>query len=57
MENYTKEDVKSMEVQAVIIRKDGTVEQLGTISYWHKSFFKRLFWNLKNFLLKIYGRT
>jgi len=34
--------LKSSEVQAVIIRADGTREELGTIAYWHRNPFKRL---------------
>ena len=34
-------DVKSVEIEAVIIRADGRRENLGTISYWHKNPFMR----------------
>jgi hypothetical protein len=29
-------------IQAKVIRANGDIEDLGTISYWHKSWFKRL---------------
>lgn len=34
--------LKSSEVQAVIIRADGTREELGTIAYWHRNPLKRI---------------
>jgi hypothetical protein len=37
-----KANVKSVQFEAVIIRKDGTRENLGTISYWNKSWIKRV---------------
>lgn len=30
-------DVKEAQLQAVVIRKDGSKEDLGTIAYWHKN--------------------
>lgn len=38
---------KEATIEAVIIRADGTVEQLGVISYWHKNPLKRLAWRMK----------
>jgi hypothetical protein len=49
-----KEPIKKMEIQAVIIRKDGTREDLGVISYWHSNIFKRLMWRVKNGLKLVY---
>lgn len=37
-------------VSAVITRADGSVEDLGVISYWHRSFFRRLLWRVKRFI-------
>ncbi len=37
-------------VHAVITRADGTVEDLGCISYWHKSPLKRMIWRLSRWL-------
>jgi len=42
--------VKQMEISAVITRADGTVENLGTIQYWHKNPLKRLLWRIKKWL-------
>jgi len=42
--------VKQMEITAVITRADGTVENLGTIQYWHKNPLKRLLWRIKKWL-------
>jgi len=30
--------------EATIIRKDGSREDLGVISYWHRNPFRRLWW-------------
>lgn len=35
-------------IAAVVIRADGTKEDLGVVSYWHKNPLKRLAWRLKN---------
>jgi hypothetical protein len=35
-------NVKEIEIQAVVIRADGTREDLGQVSYWHKNPIKRL---------------
>ena len=42
--------VKQMEISAVITRADGTVENLGTIQYWHKNPLKRIIWRIKKWL-------
>jgi len=36
------EDVKAAQIDAVIIRADGTKENLGTIAYYHKNPLMRL---------------
>ena len=46
-----KQDAKSpfsqISIEAVVIRKDGTREDLGTISYWHKNPLRRLIWRMR----------
>lgn len=42
----SQQSIKSITVEAVVTRADGTVEDLGVISYWHKNplirFWRRL---------------
>gem|GEM_PF-1483409 len=33
-------------IHAVVTRADGTVEDLGVVSYWHKSWWKRALWRI-----------
>jgi hypothetical protein len=41
----TNSDIKSAEIQAVVIRADGTTQDLGTIAYYHVNPLKRFaFW-------------
>lgn len=40
---------KSAQVSAVIIRADGSKEDLGVISYYHTNPFKRMMFNIKKF--------
>jgi hypothetical protein len=40
-------DVKEASIQATVIRADGTVEELGVVSYYHKNPLKRAMWALK----------
>jgi hypothetical protein len=42
--------VKQMEIAAIITRADGTIENLGTIQYWHKNPLKRILWRIKKWL-------
>jgi hypothetical protein len=42
--------VKEMVLSAQIIRADGTVEDLGTIQYWHSNPIKRIIWRIKTWL-------
>ena len=42
--------VKQMEISAIITRADGTIEDLGTIQYWHKNPLKRIIWRIKKWL-------
>jgi len=41
---------KEIQLVATITRADGTVEELGTIDYWHQSFIKRILWKIKKWL-------
>jgi hypothetical protein len=42
--------VKQMVLSAQIIRADGTIEDLGTIQYWHLNPIKRIIWRIKTWL-------
>jgi hypothetical protein len=44
------ENVKFASIEAVVIRADGTREDLGTICYYHKSPLKRLAWRVASLL-------
>ncbi|CAA2139567.1 hypothetical protein [Hyphomicrobium sp. ghe19] len=43
-------NVKEAQIQAVVIRADGSREDLGTISYFHKNPLRRWLWRLKELL-------
>lgn len=49
MDVLSKSPIKSSQISAVIIRADGTREELGIVSYWHKNIFKRAWFNIKKF--------
>jgi hypothetical protein len=38
--------VRSMSIEATVIRADGRVERLGTVCFYHKSPLRRLAWRL-----------
>jgi hypothetical protein len=40
-------DVKEATIEAVVIRKDGTREDLGVVSYYHQNPLKRAMWALR----------
>ena len=42
--------VKQMEVSARIIRADGSIQELGVISYWHINPLKQILWRIKKWL-------
>lgn len=42
---------RAAEVQAVVIRADGTREDLGVIAYWHRNPLKRLWFFIRKNLL------
>ena len=43
-------NAKEAQIHAVITRADGTVEDLGVVSYWHKNPVKRFLWRIKQWL-------
>jgi len=44
--NFATRQPVSMALSAVVIRKDGTREDLGQIAYWHRNPLKRFWWAL-----------
>lgn len=44
------QQVKNASISAVIIRADGTREDLGVIAYYHKNPLKRLAWRIASLL-------
>lgn len=42
-----KSGVKMVAIDAVVIRADGRREDLGTISFWHRNLWRRLWWAIK----------
>lgn len=47
MSDQVAKGVVSAEVSAVVTRADGTVQDLGIVSYWHKNPFRR--WWVRHF--------
>lgn len=41
---------KHASIEAVVIRADGAVERLGTVSYWHRNPLKRIAWRVRRWL-------
>lgn len=37
-------------IEMIVTRADGTVENLGVVSYWHRNPLKRLAWRIRNSL-------
>ncbi len=37
-------------IEITVIRANGTTEQLGVVSYWHRNPFKRFAWRLRRWL-------
>jgi hypothetical protein len=46
----TRANVREATVEVTIIRADGRIERLGTVSYWHKNPLKRLAYNAAKFI-------
>jgi hypothetical protein len=45
---HATSESKSVTVEAVVIRADGTREDLGVIARWHRNPFRRLLWRLQD---------
>jgi hypothetical protein len=43
-------NAKELQLHAVVIKADGTIEDLGVIDYWHKNPIKRIIWRIKTWL-------
>ncbi len=41
--------VRKQTVEAVVIRADGTVENIGVVAYWHRSRLMRALWRIRQF--------
>ena len=39
-------------IEAKIVKADGTVIELGTVDYYHRSFFVRLWWRISRLFNK-----
>lgn len=46
----TQSNAEEISIQAVVIRADGTREDLGTIAYWNKNPLKRWAHNVSRFI-------
>lgn len=45
-------------IEMIVTRADGTVENLGVVTYWHRNPLKRLWWRTKKYLgKKLSGRS
>lgn len=42
-----RSDIQQAQIDAVVIRADGSRENLGTIAYYHKNPMRRLAWRLR----------
>lgn len=47
-----KAGAKRVSLRAVVTRADGTVEDLGVVSYWHKNPLMRAWFHFKEFIKK-----
>lgn len=43
---------RMISIAAVVTRADGTVEDLGVVSYWHESPWRRGLWRLRRLFRK-----
>lgn len=41
-------DLREATISATVTRADGTVENLGVVSYWHRNPIRRLWWRATN---------
>lgn len=47
MPEQTAKVVIESSIEAVVIRADGSKEDLGVVSYWHRNPLRRLVWRLR----------
>lgn len=52
MKTETRSRPREVSIEAVVIRADGTKQNLGTIAYWHRNPLMRLLWRAKQTLQK-----
>ena len=45
--DLTAKSVQKATIEATVIRADGTREELGVVSYYHRNPLKRLAWRLR----------
>lgn len=50
----TRAKAREVSVTAVVIRADGTREDLGQIAYWHKNPLRRLAWNASKLFRRVF---
>lgn len=46
MDTLATGKIKSLQMEAVVIRADGSREDLGTVAYYHRNPLRRLAWRL-----------
>lgn len=51
----TKGRVQKVTWEAVVIRADGSKEDLGTVAYYHRNPLRRWAWAVKNYLRTHFG--
>ena len=50
MSYFASQPVKETTLQARVIRADGSIEELGTIAYWHRNPLKRILWRVSQLM-------
>lgn len=50
MNHSTRQPIKSVVIEAIVTRKDGTVENLGVIAMHHSNPLRRLAWRVSQFM-------
>lgn len=41
-----KSHIQEASIEAVVIRADGSQENLGVVSYWHRRWWRRTIWRI-----------
>jgi hypothetical protein len=54
--DVAQSNARSAQIEAVIIRADGTREELGVVSYWHRTWWRRVLWNVSHGLKQLRKR-